>query len=88
MATAATVLPPHATTVAMKTPAATAMAEAQTIYNQLKAATATLTERAIMTEMMMIMETKAAVAAAEARQQHGDGGSLAVAVSLSAEVAA
>ncbi len=36
-----TVLPLHAGTVAMKTPVATAMAGAQTISNQLKAATAT-----------------------------------------------
>jgi hypothetical protein len=36
-ATTNTVLPPHATVVAMKTPAATAMAGAQTINNQLKA---------------------------------------------------
>ncbi len=50
MAVAATitaVLPPGAAAVAMKTPAATAMAGAQTtINNQLKAATSTVTETA------------------------------------------
>ncbi len=46
-ATITAVLPPGATAVATKTPAATAMAGAQTtINNQLKAATATATEMA------------------------------------------
>jgi hypothetical protein len=81
MAAAAAVLPPGAAGVAMKTPAVTAMAGAQTtINNQLNASTATATEMAT----TMTMETKA-TAAVEARQQHlrgdgqlsGGGGSLA-----------
>ncbi len=74
-------LPPGAAPLATKTPAATAMAGAQTtINNRLKAVAATATETAAMTAMTMTMETKAAAvaaaaaAAAEARQQCGGGG--------------
>ncbi len=66
MAAAAAILPPGAAAVAMKTPAVTAMAGAQTkIDNQLNASTAMAT----MTATTMTMETTATVAA-EARQQH------------------
>ena len=73
MAAAAAVLRPRAAAVAMKTPAVTAMAGAQTtINNQLNASTATAT----MTATTMTMETTATVAA-EARWQHiGGGGQL------------
>jgi hypothetical protein len=73
MAAAAAILPPRATAVAMKTPAVTAMAGAQTTINhQLNASTATVNE----TAMTMTMETKA-TAAAEAWWQHlGGGGQL------------
>jgi hypothetical protein len=71
------VLPPRAAAEAMKTPAATVMAGAQTtINNQLKAATAMAPETATVTATAMMMETKATAAAA------------AVAASLAAEVAA
>jgi hypothetical protein len=70
------VLPPRAAAVAMKTPAATAMAGAQTINNQLKAVTVTATETMTMTATTMTMETKGAAVAAEARQQRGGGGQL------------
>ena len=71
MAASATVLPPRAAAVAMKTPVVAAMAGAKTtINNQLKALTATATE----TAMTMTMETKA-TAAAEAWWQHLGGGS-------------
>jgi hypothetical protein len=60
MATAATVLPPRDAAVAMKTPAVTAMAGAQTtINNQLNASMPTATE----TATMMTMETNATAAA-------------------------
>jgi hypothetical protein len=76
-AAATTVLPPHATAVATKTPVATAMAgEQTTINNQPKAAASKVKEMATMTATTMTMEMKAtAVAAvAEARQQRrGDG---------------
>ncbi len=63
------VLPPRAATVAMKTPAVTAMAGAQTtINNEQKSVTATATKTATMTETTMTMETKA-MAAAEALWQ-------------------
>ena len=72
------VLPPLAATVAMKTPAAKAMAGAQTtINNQLKAAKSMAMERAAEMATTMMMETKATVVAAAAQQQHGGGGSLA-----------
>ncbi len=68
MATAATstaMLPPHATAVGTKTPAATVMVGAQTtINNKLKAVVATATETNTMTMTMMTMKTKAAAAAA------------------------
>ena len=51
----------------MKTLAATAMAGAQTINSQLKAATAMATETATLTATRMMMETKGAAAAAEVR---------------------
>jgi hypothetical protein len=71
MALAAAVLRPRAAAVAMKTPAVTAIAGAQTtINNQLNASTAMATE----TVTTMTMETKA-TAAAEARRQHLGGGS-------------
>jgi hypothetical protein len=64
MAAAAAVLPPRAAAVAMKTPAVTVRAGAQTtINNQLNASTATATK----TATMMTMETKA-TAAAEAQR--------------------
>jgi hypothetical protein len=79
MATAAAataVLPPGTAVVAMKTPAVTVMAGAQTtINNQLKAATETVTETATMTATTMTMETKA-TAVAEVRRQHGGGSQL------------
>jgi hypothetical protein len=74
-------LPPCATMVARKTPAATAMAGEQTLINyQLKAASAIATETAMMTATMMTRETKgraAAAVGAEARWQRGGVGSLA-----------
>ncbi len=77
-------LPPRSATVATKTPAATAMAGAQTtINNQLKAATATATATAMMAVTTITMKTKATVvvAAAAARQQckGGSNGSSATA---------
>ena len=59
-----TKLPPCATAVVMKTLMVTAMAGTHTtINNQLKASTATGTETAMMTVVMMRMETKAMAAA-------------------------
>ncbi len=70
MAAAATVLPPRAAAVGMKTTAVTVMVGAQTtINNQLNASTATATE----TATTMTMETKA-TAATEARPRHFEGG--------------
>ncbi len=64
-AAATTVLPRRALTVSAKTPAATAMAGAQTtINNLLNAAAATAREIATMTATTMTMETKVTVAAA------------------------
>ena len=60
------VLSPRSAVVEMKTPPSTAMAGAQTINNQQKAATATTTKTATITATAMTMETK--VAAAAARQ--------------------
>ena len=58
------VLPLRTATVAMKTPAATAMAGAQTtVNNQLKAATPMGTKMVTMTAMTMTMETKATAVA-------------------------
>ncbi len=70
------VLPPHASAVEMKTAAATAMAGAQTINNQLNAVTVMVTETATMTATALTMETKGTVAAAEAQQLHRGGGQL------------
>jgi hypothetical protein len=64
-ATTTSMLPPHATMVATKTPVATTMAGARTtINNQLKAAAATAMAIAKKTETTMTMKTKAKVAAA------------------------
>jgi hypothetical protein len=51
-------------------------AGALTINNQLKAVTTMATKMAILTAMTMKMETKGTAVAAEAQQQHGDGGQL------------
>ena len=63
-ATTNPVLPPLAATMAMKTPAVTAMAGAQTINNQ-QSTKSTVT--AMMTATMMTMDTKGTAVAAEAR---------------------
>ena len=73
---ATAVLSPCAGAVAMKTPAATAMAGAQTtINNKLNAARAMARETVMMTETMMTMETMA-TAAVEVRLQRVGAGQL------------
>ena len=67
-----TLLPPCAAAVALKTLTATAMAEAQTINNEPKAALATATEIATMTTL----ETKGVLAVAELQHQRGVSGQL------------
>ena len=68
-AAATAVLPPRAAAGAIKTPAATVMARAQTtIINQLKAATAAVIETTTMTGTTMTMETKAMAAAKAAAE--------------------
>ncbi len=73
---ATAVLPLRAVVVAMKTPAAKAMVEAQTINKQQKSATLPATKTATMTAMTMTIEMKAKATAAEARWQCGGGGQL------------
>jgi hypothetical protein len=74
---ATAVLPPRTATVAMNTPAVPALAGAQaTINNQLKAAMAMVTKMVTMTAMMITMETKGTMVAAEARWQRGGNSQL------------
>ena len=92
------VLPLRATTVAMKTLAATAMAGAQTINNQLKAALVMAMETAKMAATTMMMETKGKMAAAarrwwrrpawQWRRQLGKSAALVAAASFAVEAAA
>jgi hypothetical protein len=69
------ILPPRSNAVAMKTPASTAMACAQTINNQQKAATATTMETATITATKMTMEMKATLVAVVwwQRRRRGSG---------------